>query len=81
MSVYLDDLENSSILLDQDKDLEEDITHLFKYFYFQLGSKTQPIRLKIYSKLIPQYWVTSNNFKYVSSIATVYLIYKHNILS
>ena len=33
--VSLDNLNNVSILLDEDNDLEEEITHLF-YFYFQV---------------------------------------------
>ena len=46
--VSSDDLDNISILLDEDKDLEEEITHLFNtvnIFIFKFERKTQPIRL------------------------------------
>ena len=42
--VYLDDLDNISILLDEDDDLEEEITDLFNEVSSNLR-KTQPIRL------------------------------------
>ena len=54
--VSLDNLNNISILLDEDNDLEEEITHLFNEvsnFLFKFEKKTQPIRLEIYSKHIP----------------------------
>ena len=46
--VSLDYLDNISNLLDEDNDLEEEITHLFteaKYFYFNVEKNPQLIRL------------------------------------
>ena len=38
--VFLDDLDNISILLDEDNDLEEEILiYLMKYFYLQVWKK------------------------------------------
>ena len=40
--VTLNDLENISILLDEDDDLEDEITHLLmKYFFVQVCKKTK----------------------------------------
>ena len=66
--VSLDDLDNISILLDKDKELEEEITYLFNkvsIFTFKFGKKQNQSGSKYTQNNKPQCGVTSNNFKYV----------------
>ena len=63
--VSLHDLDKISTLLNEDNDLEEEITELFievSILIFNLKKKSQPIRLYIYSK----------HQAFFSSIATVW---------